>query len=43
MFEIELENIYELKSLNDINFIHDSEVNNIAECNLIHDILNLSK
>ena len=32
-----------MKSLNIINQIHDNEVNNIAECNLLHDIPNLSK
>ena len=26
-----------------MNSIHDNEVNNIAECNLLHDILNPSK
>ena len=26
-----------------MNRIHDNEVNSIAECNLLHDILNTSK
>ena len=37
MFGRDLENIY------DINFIHNNEVNNIAEWNFLHDILNTSK
>ena len=35
--------IYDMKSLNIMIFIHIMEVNNIYECNLIHDILNPSK
>ena len=38
-----LENIYDVKSLNDMNNIHDNKVNNIAECNLLNDIVNTSK
>ena len=37
------ENIYDTKSLNDMNHIHDNTVNNIAECSLLHHILNTSK
>ena len=29
-----------MKNLNGINLIHNNKVNNISECNLIHDILN---
>ena len=32
-----------MKSLNNMNCIHDNEVNNIAELKLLHDILNPSK
>ena len=31
-----------MKSLNDMNCIHNNEVNNIDECNLLHAILNTS-
>ena len=34
--------IYDIKSLNNMNRIHDNEVNNISEWNLIHDIINPS-
>ena len=42
-FESKLENMYDMKSLNDINCIHLNKVNNIAEWNLLHVILNTSK
>ena len=32
-----------MKSLIDMNHIHDNEVNNIYECNLLHAILNTSR
>ena len=32
----------ELKYIFDMNDIHEHEVNNIAECDLLHDILNTS-
>ena len=32
-----------MKSLNDMNRIHNKDVNNIHECNLLHGILNSSK
>ena len=32
----------ELNIISDMNNIHDDEVNNIAECNWLHDILNNS-
>ena len=32
----------ELKYIFDMNDIHEHEVNNIAECNLLHDLLNTS-
>ena len=31
MFEIKLENMYDMKSLNGMNIIYDNKVNNIAE------------
>ena len=43
MFERKLDNIYDTKILNDMDSIHDNKVNNIAECNLPHVILNPSK
>ena len=43
VFEIELKNIHCMKSLNSMNLIHDNKLNNIAEFNLFHDILNPSK
>ena len=42
-FEIELKNIYNMNIFNDINIVHDNEVNNIYEWNLLHGILNHSK
>ena len=32
-----------MKRFIDMSFIHDNKVNNIAECNLLHGILNNSK
>ena len=32
-----------MKSLNDMNCMHDKKIHNIAECNLLNDILNPSK
>ena len=32
-----------MKSLNNMNPIHDNKVNKFDECNLLHDILNPSK
>ena len=43
VFERNLENIYNTKFLNDMNFIHDNTINNIDECNSPYDILNPSK
>ena len=40
MFEIKLDNIYDMKSLDYMNSICDNKVNNIAEINLPRDILN---
>ena len=42
MFEIELEYIYDAKIQNGMTCMHDNKVNKIAECNLLHDILNTS-
>ena len=43
MFESKLENVYDMKSFFYMNSIHDKYVHNIAECNLLHDILNTYK
>ena len=40
VFESEFENMYDIENQNGINRIHDNEVNKIAECNLLHDIIN---
>ena len=37
------ENTYEIEIQNGMSCIHDNKVNNIAECNLLHDKLNTSK
>ena len=42
-FERELKIIYEIKRRNGMNHTHDNKVNNIAEYNLLNDILNPSK
>ena len=39
-FECELKHIYGFENKNDMTHIHDNEVNNISECNLLHDIIN---
>ena len=39
--ERKIVNIYDMNNLNNMNHIHDdNKVNNIAECNLLHDNLN---
>ena len=43
MLELEIKNINYMKSLNAMNCIYDNKLNNIAEYNLLHDILNPSK
>ena len=43
MFEYENENSYGIENRNDITCIHNNEVNNIAECNLLHYIINPPK
>ena len=43
MFERELEYIPDMRILNDMNPIHDNKINNIAEYNVLHGILNNSK
>ena len=35
-------NIYDIKSLNSTNHIHANKVNNISQCNLLHDKINPS-
>ena len=42
-FRSKLKNNHDMKSFNDMNCIHDIEVNNIAEFNLLLIILNTSK
>ena len=43
VFESELKNMCDMKSLNYMNCIHDNKINNIATRNLQHDILDSSK
>ena len=42
-FERELKNKYGIENLNYITRIYDKKVNKIAECNLLHDIINPTK
>ena len=42
-FESELKNIYDINILNDMNFINENKVNDITECNVLHDIINFPK
>ena len=42
-FECELENTCKIGKYNGMTRIHGNKVNKLAECNLIHDILNLPK
>ena len=42
-FESRLKNTYGMKSLNDMNRIHNNKVNNTSGWNLLHAILNSSK
>ena len=43
LFECELKNTYGIENLNDMERIHDDEVNKIAECNSLDDIKNPPK
>ena len=43
VFESNLEPISDMRTLNDMNPIYDNKVNNIAEYNVLHGILNNSK
>ena len=43
VFESELKNMCDMKSLNYMNCIHDNKINNIAKFNLLHGILNYYK
>ena len=43
MFECKLENTYEIKIHNGMTCIHENKENKLAECNLLHDILNPPK
>ena len=40
VFESKLENTYDIESRNGMTFIFVKEVNKIAECYLLHDIIN---
>ena len=42
-FECKKKNSYRIENLNDLTRIHDNEVNNISEYNLLHDIINPPK
>ena len=42
-FEYEKKNSYGIEDRNYITCIHNNEVNNISECNLLHDIFNPPK
>ena len=43
MFECELKNTYGVENQNGMTCIHDNKVNNMNECNLIHDMINPPK
>ena len=43
VLDIKLKNVYNMNIFKDTNHIHDSKVNNLSECNLLHDILNPTK
>ena len=42
-FEYKTKNVYGIKNQNDMTCIHINEVDNIYECNLLHDIINHPK
>ena len=42
-FGRKIENISDMKSFNDMDFIHNNEVNNIDKCDLLHFIINSYK
>ena len=42
-FEYEQNNSYGIENQNDMTRIHNNEVKNIYECNLLHDIINHTK
>ena len=42
-FEYEKKNSYGIENWNDMTRIHNNEANNMAECNLLHDIINPPK
>ena len=37
------QNTYEIQNQNGMTFIHDNKLNNISECYLLNDIINLPK
>ena len=42
-FEYDKKISYGIKNQNDMTLIHNNEVNNIAECNLLHEIISPPK
>ena len=42
-FGSEIENTYDTEIHNGMTCIHENELNEIAECNLLHNIINPSK
>ena len=42
-FNIKFKNTYGIENQNDMTRIHDNKANKIAECNLLHDIINRPK
>ena len=42
-FECEQKNSYGIESQNDMTNIHDREVNKKSKCNLLHNIINITK
>ena len=40
VFESELEHIYDMNSLNEMNCIYDNKGNNLSECKLLYEITN---
>ena len=42
-FEYEQKTVYGIENKNDMTCLNNNEVKNIAECNLLHDIINPPK
>ena len=43
VFEFEFKNTYEIEKHNAMTRMHDNKVNNITECNLLHDVISSRK